>query len=120
MRAAALEFAQAREQVGLKLVLVDSLAESGHALEDQRADLAVVRSDVGMPVNGQTVLIMRRNAAVLLAPAGSALRAVEDLKGHRIGVLQTEQAGRRMEISRCSTPRSRKATFRWPRLAARR
>ena len=94
LRAAALEFANAHEQLGLKLVLVDSLAESGHALEDQRADLAIVRSDVGMPVNGQTVLIMRRNAAVLLAPAGSALHEVEDLKGHRIGVLQTEQAGR--------------------------
>jgi TRAP-type uncharacterized transport system substrate-binding protein len=94
LRAAALEFASAHEQLGLKLVLVDSLAESGHALEDQRADLAIVRSDAGMPVNGQTVLIMRRNAAVLLAPAGSALHEVEDLRGHRIGVLQTEQAGR--------------------------
>ena len=94
LSAAAYEFAQSHEQLGLKLVLVDSLAESGRAFEDQKVDLAIVRSDVGMPVNGQTVLIMRRNAALLLAPAGSALHDVEDLKGRRIGILQTEQAGR--------------------------
>ena len=94
LRAAALEFAQAHEQIGLKLVLVDSLAESARAFEDQRVDLAVVRGDIAMPVDGQTVLIMRRNAALLLAPAGSSLREIENLKGHKIGVLQAEQAGR--------------------------
>jgi TRAP-type uncharacterized transport system substrate-binding protein len=94
LSAAAYEFAQSHEQIGLKLVLVDSLAESARAFEDQRVDLAIVRGDIAMPVDGQTVLIMRRNAAVLLAPAGSALHDVEDLKGRKIGILQTEQAGR--------------------------
>ena len=75
-------------------LLVDLLAESARAFEDQRVDLAIVRGDIAMPVDGQTVLIMRRNAAVLLAPAGSALHDVEDLKGRKIGILQTEQAGR--------------------------
>jgi TRAP-type uncharacterized transport system substrate-binding protein len=95
LSAAAYEFTQTREQLGLKLVLVDSLAESAQAFEDQRVDLAIVRSDIAMPVSGQTVLIMRRNAALLMAPAGSGLRAVEDLKGHRIGILQAGgQSGR--------------------------
>ena len=94
LSAAAYEFAQAHEQLGLKLVPVDSLSESAQAFDDQRVDLAIVRSDIDMPVDGQTVLIMRHNAALLLAPAGSPLHKVEDLKGHRIGVLQTEQAGR--------------------------
>ncbi len=92
LSAAAYEFAQAHEQIGLKLVLVDSLAESARAFEDQRVDLAIVRGDIAMPVDGQTVLIMRRNAAVLLAPAGSPLRDVEDLKGRKIGILQAEQS----------------------------
>ncbi len=94
LNAAASEFAQAHEQIALKLVPVDSLAESAQAFEDQRVDLAIVRSDIATPVDGQTVLIMRRNAALLLAPAGSPLHEVEDLKGHRIGILQAEEAGR--------------------------
>ncbi|ACK51935.1 TRAP transporter solute receptor, TAXI family [Methylocella silvestris BL2] len=91
---AAHEFAQARDQVRLKLVLVDSLAESARAFEDERVDLAIVRSDVAMPVSGQTVLIMRRNAAVLMAPAGSEIRQLGDLKGRRIGVVEAARTGR--------------------------
>ncbi len=94
LAAAAHEFTQSREQLRLKLVVVDSLAESARAFDDERVDLAIVRSDVAMPVSGQTVLIMRRNAAVLVAPAGSALRDVDDLQGHKVGILEVEQAGR--------------------------
>jgi TRAP-type uncharacterized transport system substrate-binding protein len=94
LSAAAYEFAQAREQVGLKLVLVDSLADSAQAFDDQRVDLAIVRGDIAMPVSGQTVLIMRRNAALLVAPAGADVHAVADLKGRRIGVVQVEPGDR--------------------------
>ena len=94
LSAAAYEFAQAHEQLALKLVPVDSLAETARAFDDQRVDLAIVRSDIDMPVDGLTVLIMRHNAALLLAPAGSPLHSIEDSKGRRIGILQTEQAGR--------------------------
>ena len=69
MAAAAHDFAEAREGIRLKLVAVESLAESSRALQEGHADLAVVRSDLAMPPNGQTVLIMRRDAAVLFAPA---------------------------------------------------
>ncbi len=91
---AAHEFAQAREPLRLKLVVVDSLADSARAFEDERVDLAIVRSDVAMPVTGQTVLIMRRNAAVLVAPGGSETREIEDLRGRRVGILESQQAGR--------------------------
>jgi len=88
MAAAARDFAEARDGIRLKLVAVESLAESSRALREGHADLAVVRSDLAMPPNGQTVLIMRRDAAVLFAPAESSLRAIEDLRGHKVGVLQ--------------------------------
>ena len=65
MAAAALDFAEKRESIRLKLVAVE-MAESSRALEEGHADLAIVRSDIAMPPSGQTVLIMRRNAAVLL------------------------------------------------------
>jgi DNA-binding transcriptional LysR family regulator len=62
MAAAALDFAENRESIRLKLVAVENLTESSRALEEGHADLAIVRSDIAMPPSGQTVLIMRRNA----------------------------------------------------------
>jgi TRAP-type uncharacterized transport system substrate-binding protein len=92
--AAAQEFAKAHEQIALKLVAVDTLAESAHAFDEERADLAVVRSDIAMPVNGPTVLIMHRDVALLIAPANSALRSVDDLRGHKVGILKSEETAR--------------------------
>ncbi|HET6376457.1 MAG TPA: TAXI family TRAP transporter solute-binding subunit [Methylocella sp.] len=95
LASAAHEFAASRESIRLKLVPVETLAESSRALEDRRADLAVVRSDTAMPPSGQTVLIMRRNAALLVAPAQSKLGAIGDLQGRKVGILQGEPgAGR--------------------------
>ena len=94
MAAAAHDFAEARDGVRLKLVAVEGLADASRALQEGHADLAVVRSDLTMPLNGQTVLIMRRDAAVLFAPAESELRAIDDLRGHKVGILQAEPAGK--------------------------
>jgi TRAP-type uncharacterized transport system substrate-binding protein len=88
MAAAARDFAENRDTIRLKLVAVDNLTESSRALQEGRADLAVVRSDVAMPPNGQTVLIMHRDAALLFAPAESNLRVIDDLRGQKVGVLQ--------------------------------
>lgn len=90
LAAAGLEFIRNKESVRLKLVPVDNLAESSRAVEEGRADLAIVRTDVAMPANGQTLLIMRRNAAVLVAPAASELDGIEHLSGRTVGILQTE------------------------------
>jgi TRAP-type uncharacterized transport system substrate-binding protein len=92
LAAAALDFAANQEAIRLKLVLVESLADSGRALEDKHVDLAIVRSDTAMPPSGQTVLIMRRNAALLFAPAQSELSAIDDLRGRKVGILQEESA----------------------------
>jgi TRAP-type uncharacterized transport system substrate-binding protein len=93
MAAAAHDFSEARDGIRLKLIPVESLAESSRVLEEGHADLAIVRSDIAMPPNGQTVLIMRRNAAVLFASAQSGLHAIDELRGHTIGVLQAVPAG---------------------------
>jgi TRAP-type uncharacterized transport system substrate-binding protein len=94
MAAAARDFADGRDGIRLKLVAVGSLEESSRALQEGLADLAVVRSDLAMPPNGQTVLIMRRDAALLFAPAETSLRAIDDLRGHKVGILQAEPPGK--------------------------
>jgi len=91
LAAASQEFAQHREPVRLKVLVFDTLAECARAFEDDRADLAVVRSDISMPTSGQTVLIMHRNAVFLLGTAQSAVRSVDDLRGRKVGVLQGGQ-----------------------------
>ncbi|WP_051953551.1 TAXI family TRAP transporter solute-binding subunit [Methylocapsa aurea] len=93
LAAAAQEFAQDREPIRLKLVVVDSLAESSTAFEEERVDLAIVRSDIAMPPSSHTVLIMHKNAAILLTPAQSGIRSVDDLKGRRVGMLQGARTG---------------------------
>ena len=90
---AASQFQRERAAVRLRLTLVPDLAASGAAMEADKADLAVVRSDVGMPPSGQTALIMRRSAAILLAPPGAALAAVPDLKDRTIGILRGPPGG---------------------------
>lgn len=91
LAAAAQQFAKDRDQVRLKLVIFDTLVETARALEQDQVDLAVVRSDINMPPRGQTVLIMHRNAAVLVAPAQSGIHFVNELHGRRIGVIQGQQ-----------------------------
>jgi hypothetical protein len=49
MAAAALDFAEDQEGIRLKLIPVESLAESSRVLEEGHADLAIVRSDIAMP-----------------------------------------------------------------------
>jgi TRAP transporter TAXI family solute receptor len=91
LAAAAQEFVQHREPVRLKVVVFDTLAECARAFDENRVDLAVVRSDISMPTSGQTVLIMPRNAVFLFAAAQSGVRSVDDLRGRKVGVLQGGQ-----------------------------
>jgi TRAP transporter TAXI family solute receptor len=94
LAAATRSFAETHEAIRLKLVPVENLVQSARALEEGHADLAVVRSDLAMPPTGQTVLIMRRNAILFLAPSQSGLHGIDELRGRKIGVLQSLSAGK--------------------------
>lgn len=87
MSAAAQVFARQREQVRLHVVPVVDAAASAAALDSEAADLAVIRADVTLPPTAQALVILHRNAALLVAPGGSKLKKVADLRGKRIGVL---------------------------------
>jgi TRAP transporter TAXI family solute receptor len=71
----------------IKLLPTEGPAESAQALERGDADLAVVRSDEAMPANGLTAFILHRNAVLLLAPKGSPVHQVGDLRGRAVGVI---------------------------------
>jgi TRAP-type uncharacterized transport system substrate-binding protein len=94
LAAAMRSFAESRETVRLKLLTVENLVQSARALEEGRADLAIVRSDLAMPARGQTLLIMRHNAVFFVAPPQSRLNGLEGLRGLKVGVLDAAPAGR--------------------------
>ncbi|MBW0002704.1 MAG: ABC transporter substrate-binding protein [Hyphomicrobiales bacterium] len=78
------------ESHGMRLTLVttNDANASAAALDAGKADLAVVRSDVGMSETGLTVAILHRNAVIFLAPHGSSVRKITDLDKKRLGILR--------------------------------
>ena len=93
MTAIAHVFGKEHEPIRLKLNPVNDAAASAAALEAGEADLAVVRSDIAMPPSGQTLVILHRNAAVILVPAGSPVTRITDLRGRRIGIVKGPSSG---------------------------
>ncbi|WP_237479670.1 ABC transporter substrate-binding protein [Lichenibacterium dinghuense] len=72
----------------LQIQLVEDAKAASEAVDARRADLAVIRTDVAIPGDAQTVVILHRDSAVLVAPASSGIKTVADLPGHTVGVLR--------------------------------
>jgi TRAP transporter TAXI family solute receptor len=87
MAAAAHLFSEEHKQVHLRLVSVADSAAGAALLDNGKADLAVMRSDIALTTSAQILAILHRNATLLLAPGGSKLRKIRDLRGKRIGVV---------------------------------
>jgi TRAP transporter TAXI family solute receptor len=79
-----------REHAGIRLKLVGTTgeAESAKAVDDERADLAIVRTDVAIPARAQTVAVMHRDAAVLVAIEGKGITDIESLRGRTVGLVR--------------------------------
>ena len=88
-----------RKDVRLTLMPVDSYAAAAAAMERREAQLAVVRPDVAMPVNGLTVAILREEAVILLSPTATKIEAVEGLERKRLGVVSVHEADGRFIAS---------------------
>ena len=86
-------FAAGREGVKLRVVPVQTANASADALQSEAADLAVIRSDISVPPNGQTLVILHRNPALLIARGDDAIATVPDLKGKTVGVIRGTATG---------------------------
>ena len=65
----------------------DDSEASAIALQDGKADLAIMRSDVKPPSNGLVIVILRRDAIGLLVPHGSSISGFADLEGKHVAML---------------------------------
>src|SRR5437868_14188748 len=92
------EAANAMSAIASRLVATGApvrfkVIDSGTALEAAKtfaagkADLAVVRGDVGDLSQAQAVVVVSHMVALIIAPPGSTIDSMDKLKGRRVGVL---------------------------------
>ncbi|MGL5734019.1 MAG: ABC transporter substrate-binding protein, partial [Beijerinckiaceae bacterium] len=69
-----------------RLVLADSPVDAAKRLDEDKVQLAVIRSDQAIPVSGLTVMTLRRSYAVIVTAADRGIERITDLRGRRVGV----------------------------------
>ncbi len=87
------DFSKRREDVRIKPVYVNDAGAAAASLEANNADMAVVRSDIRLPLNGQTLALLHRNAAILLAGREAKINHISDLRGRAVGVIRGPTTG---------------------------
>ncbi len=76
--------------VRLKLVETTSAIEAADLFSSDKTDLAVVRGDVGDLSQAQAVVILAHAVVLLVAPPGSPIAEIADLKRASVGVVGGE------------------------------
>lgn len=87
------EMVRTQDDLRFHIVPVDDAAAAAKSIEARGAELAVVRSDVAMPTNAATVLILAHPYAVIAAPPKADYTNMSDLRGKRIAIVSTEASG---------------------------
>lgn len=86
----------AHPRIRFETVPVADLEASSKALEDYRVNIALVRSDVAPPINGQSLVILRKDIVAIVLPPGSKIKSAAQFSGKTIaipiGPLQNENA----------------------------
>jgi len=90
MAAIASRLAATNASVRLKMVETTGPTEAANTFSSDKADLAVVRGDVGDLSQAQAVVIVVRAVALLIAPPGSAVTELRQLKRAAVGVVAGE------------------------------
>jgi TRAP transporter TAXI family solute receptor len=92
-------FLRERSAIRLRVIPTDSAIAAANLINDKAVDLAVIRADLAKPKDAASVAVLRKNLVVLWvppAPKGKKVRnpikKVQNLAGHRIGVIGKTQA----------------------------
>ena len=86
MNALAAETAVEYPRLRLESVETADLAASAKAIEDAKADLAVIRTDAAIPVNGETLAILRHDIFAIVTPAKTDIEKIANLAQKTIGI----------------------------------
>ena len=88
IEAAAQSLKSGKKEIRLRIAPVTDPGAAAKAVDDGHADLAVIRTDVAVPDDAQTVVILHRDAALLLATEASGIRTISDLRGRTVGIVR--------------------------------
>src|SRR5437773_2884645 len=103
------EAAMAMSAIASRLVTINApvrltVIDTGTALAaaktfaSGKADLAVVRGDVGDLSQAQAVVVVSHMVALVIAPPGSSIDGMDKLKGHSVGVIGAEANSRLVDV----------------------
>jgi len=87
LSAVASRLAANKSPVRLKVVDAGSASGAAEALSSGKTDLAIVRSDIGDLSNARTVTLVTHLVVLLIAPVGSPVKDIGDLKNRTLGVI---------------------------------
>ena len=96
MNAVATQLKRGRKTIRLRIIPAINSSDASSLVESGKAELAVVRTDIAIPGNAQTVVILHRDAAIMVAPASGDVKELSDLAGHRIGIVENGPGNKRL------------------------
>jgi TRAP-type uncharacterized transport system substrate-binding protein len=84
----------------VRLTVIDTgtAVEAAKAFSSGKADLAVVRGDIGDLSQAQAVVVVSHMVALVIAPPGSSIDSMTKLKGRSVGVLGGETNSRLVDV----------------------
>jgi TRAP transporter TAXI family solute receptor len=98
MSAIASRLVSTNAPVRLKVIDSGTALEAAHTFSAGKADLAVVRGDVGDLSQAQAVVVVSHVVVLVIAPPGSAIDSMEKLKGRRVGVISGDANARIVDL----------------------
>src|SRR3954452_4794163 len=81
------EFASTNASVRLRVIDSGTALEAAGAFSSGKVDLAVVRGDVGDLSQAQAVVVISHMVVLIIAPPGSSIDSIDNLKGRTVGVV---------------------------------
>src|SRR6476469_7843481 len=87
MSAIASELVSTNAPVRLKVIDSGTALEAANAFSAGKVDLAVVRGDVGDLSQAQAVVVVSHMVVLIIAPPGSSIDSMDNLKGRTVGVV---------------------------------
>jgi TRAP-type uncharacterized transport system substrate-binding protein len=87
MSAIASRLVSTNAPVRLKVIDSGTALEAAQTFSEGKADLAVVRGDVGDLSQAQAVVVVSHVVVLVIVPPGSAIDSIDKLKGRRVGVV---------------------------------
>src|SRR5882757_3523723 len=98
MSAIASKLVSINAPVRLTVIDTGTALEAAKAFSSGKADLAVVRGDVGDLSQAQAVVVVSHVVALVIAPPGSSIDGIGKLKGHSVGVIGAETNSKFLDV----------------------